>query len=384
MKSIPKSALYIMNFISNAGYEARLVGGYVRNHIIGKLNETDIDMATNMPVNQLITHANSHGIKCIRTGIKYGTVTLLIENTPIEITTLRKDVKTNGRHAEIEYTTSWFEDSLRRDFTFNAMYMDVRGEVYDFHGGIKDLNRGIIRFIGPPQDRIQEDYLRILRYFRFLTYYTPTYFDQEVVNILRNNISGLCNVSSERLYNELMIIFKSNNLIYTINKFMWLLEDVLAIKKNCFTEDRFCDFHDISAEHKLATLLAFNGDKATDYALSRLKPPKAFRRIVNTLLELSISDNFAKDLLLLNKDTRKQMLQNLSFIITDKQAYSNIQYTVNNVQYEFDITGKDIRCTDVRMISQILKTLKYIWASNYGAISKTELLKQIKIEGDLL
>ncbi len=146
--------------------EARLVGGCVRDIIIGEISK-DLDIATTVHPEQLQKLLVNHGIKVIPTGIKHGTVTVVIGKYILEITTLRKDIECFGRHATVEFTDDWKEDARRRDFTINAMSMDLDGNIYDYFNGREDLDKRIIRFVGAPEQRINEDHLRILRYFRF-------------------------------------------------------------------------------------------------------------------------------------------------------------------------------------------------------------------------
>lgn len=147
---------------------ARYVGGAVRDGLLG-LPVNDLDIATALEPQEVMERLKAAGIKAVPTGIDHGTITAVIGGWPVEITTLRRDVSTDGRRATIAYTTDWREDAARRDFTINALYADPHThEVTDFFGGVDDLAAGRVRFIGSAAERIAEDHLRILRYFRFL------------------------------------------------------------------------------------------------------------------------------------------------------------------------------------------------------------------------
>ena len=150
--------------------ETRAVGGAVRNALLG-LPVTEIDLATTAEPERVMALAEEAGLKAVPTGIDHGTVTVIADGLPFEVTTLRRDVETFGRHAKIAYTTSWEEDAKRRDFTLNALYADRDGKVFDPLGGYDDLAAGRVRFIGDAEARIKEDFLRILRFFRFHAYY---------------------------------------------------------------------------------------------------------------------------------------------------------------------------------------------------------------------
>ena len=137
----------------------------------------------------------------------------MIDDQNFEITTLRKDVKTDGRHAVVEYTTNWKEDSLRRDFSINSIYSDLDGNLYDPNFGHRDLNVGIIKFIGDPETRIKEDYLRIIRYLRFYTEYSKIDHEINIIKIIKKNSEGLGKISKERQFNELKKILKLDNFL---------------------------------------------------------------------------------------------------------------------------------------------------------------------------
>jgi len=156
--------------LSGDGIETRAVGGAVRNTLLGR-PVTEVDLATTAMPDTVMARARKAGLKAIPTGIAHGTVTVVADGTPFEVTTLRRDVETYGRHAKVAFTEDWEEDARRRDFTLNALYADADGALYDPLGGYADLVAGRVRFIGDATARITEDYLRILRFFRFNAYY---------------------------------------------------------------------------------------------------------------------------------------------------------------------------------------------------------------------
>ena len=196
----------------NESSEIRYVGGCVRK-ILNDEKTDDIDLATNLTPDQVKQCLEKNQIKFFETGIEHGTITAVIDDQNFEITTLRKDVKTDGRHAVVEYTTNWKEDSLRRDFSINSIYSDLDWNLYDPNSGHKDLNVGIIKFIGDPETRIKEDYLRIIRYLRFYTEYSKIDHEINIIKIIKKNIEGLGKVSKERQFNELKKILKLDNFL---------------------------------------------------------------------------------------------------------------------------------------------------------------------------
>lgn len=192
----------IFQVFDKAGFEARLVGGCVRDELIGR-PIGDRDFATTALPGQTIDILNNSAIKCVPTGIDHGTVTAVIDGVGYEITTLRRDMMTNGRHAVVEFGTDWRADALRRDFTVNALYMDAAGKIYDYTGGGDDIRTKKLRFIGDAQSRIAEDYLRILRYFRFASVLDWAGDDSAALTACRDAAHQLQTLSRERIGHEL-------------------------------------------------------------------------------------------------------------------------------------------------------------------------------------
>jgi poly(A) polymerase len=182
----------------------RFVGGAVRDTLLG-LPVKDIDMATRLLPQETMARLQAAGIKAIPTGLAHGTVTAVLADGPVEITTLRKDVETDGRHAVVEFAHEWQDDAARRDFTINALYADPRTlEVYDWFGGLDDLSARRVRFIGDAEQRIREDYLRILRYFRFQARFGSIPADAEAEAAVSALAAGLKGLSRERIAGELL------------------------------------------------------------------------------------------------------------------------------------------------------------------------------------
>ena len=148
-------------------------------------------------------------IKYYESGIKHGTITALINDIKFEITSLRKDIDTDGRHAKVEFSENWKEDASRRDFTINSIYADIDGSLFDPFDGKKDLENGKVLFIGNAETRIKEDYLRILRYIRFFLNYSKVKHETSVIKIIKKNLTGMMNISAERLLDELQKLVRS-------------------------------------------------------------------------------------------------------------------------------------------------------------------------------
>ncbi len=181
---------------------ARLVGGCVRDAIAGRA-VADVDLATPSPPDEVTLALQAAGLRAVPTGLDHGTVTAVSGGRGFEVTTLRRDKTSDGRRAQVAWTTDWQEDAARRDFTMNAMSMLPDGAVFDYFGGVADLHAGRVRFVGDPAARIAEDYLRILRFFRFHARYGHGDPDPAALEALRDGVPGLARLSPERVWSEL-------------------------------------------------------------------------------------------------------------------------------------------------------------------------------------
>ena len=183
--------------------EARFVGGVVRNALLGR-EVSDIDIATPLTPDVVTQKLEAAKLKAVPTGIEHGTVTAVSNGRPYEVTTLRRDVSTDGRRAVVAFTQDWAEDAQRRDFTMNALYADANGEVFDMVGGVADLKAGKVRFVGNPAMRIREDFLRILRLFRFHAWYGKGDLDSKALHVAAAEKAGLAQLSGERIAKEML------------------------------------------------------------------------------------------------------------------------------------------------------------------------------------
>ena len=253
---------------TQAGSEIKFVGGCVRK-LINKEEIDDIDFAINITPIELIEILEKNNIKYIKTGFDYGTVTVLINNKKFEITSLRKDIKTDGRHTEVEYTKDWLEDASRRDFTINAIYSDINGNLFDPYGGAEDILNKKVKFIGDPNKRIQEDYLRIVRYLRFFIQYSSKNHDENTIKLIKKNLNGLSKISKERILEELFKMMKLDNF-------------------NLLFEDEFCKFILLSA---LPQLKHYNKLKTLNDIPVELKK-KIDKFLLLAILIVDETDNF--------------------------------------------------------------------------------------------
>jgi len=200
----------VMEALTADGNAARLVGGAVRNALLDR-DVDDIDIATQLVPQEVSRRLEGAAIVALPTGIEHGTITAVLNGRNFEVTTLRRDVSTDGRRAVVAFSDSWEEDAQRRDFTINALYAAFDGELFDYNGGIADLAAGCIRFIGDPVQRIREDYLRILRLFRFHAWYGKGEIDQQALAAAAAEREGMRILSGERIRKELLRLLAAEN-----------------------------------------------------------------------------------------------------------------------------------------------------------------------------
>ena len=200
----------LFSALAAAGIGARFVGGCVRNALLG-LAPGDIDIAVDRPPDEVTRALEAAGMKVAPTGIAHGTVTAVVDHHPYEITTLRRDVETDGRRAVVAFTDDWREDAARRDFTINAMFCDATGALWDYFGGRDDLGAHRVRFVGDPDTRIVEDVLRVLRFFRFHAWYGRPPLDPQSLAACRRHVGKLRALSAERVRTELLKLLAADD-----------------------------------------------------------------------------------------------------------------------------------------------------------------------------
>jgi len=289
--------------LSGDRIETRAVGGAVRNTLLG-LPVTEVDLATTAVPDTVMARARKAGLKAIPTGIAHGTVTVVADGTPFEVTTLRRDVETYGRHAKVAFTEDWEEDARRRDFTLNALYADAEGALYDPLGGYADLVAGRVRFIGDAEARIAEDYLRILRFFRFNAYYGKGPLDAAGLSACVKQRGGLAQLSAERVCAELKRILVAPQARAAVEALFdyGLLTDILGGAPRL---GRFAHLIDIetalsreaNAVLRLAALAVFVAEDAPRLA-ARFKLSNAERGAAKRLLYRLGPDRFPLQVLL--------------------------------------------------------------------------------------
>jgi poly(A) polymerase len=283
--------------VAALGGDVRLVGGVVRDTLAGQVTK-DIDLATPILPEMVMEKLSAARIKCVPTGLAHGTVTAVVEGRPYEITTLRRDVSTDGRRATVTFTDDWQEDAARRDFTINALYADPdTGEIQDYFGGVADLEAGVVRFIGEPLTRIAEDHLRILRFFRFNARFGKGAPHAESLAACRVRANDLMALSRERIAMELLAILALPNpaqaiaLMIDNGIFVPVLPEITTAAPLVRLLERE---QTIAAEpnalRRLAALLPANPGLAEEIA-NRLRLSNAERKHLITLSSRSADDD---------------------------------------------------------------------------------------------
>ena len=390
-----KNIKFLFKIFKKNNEETRFIGGCVRDLIIKKKESYDVDLATTLKPNEIIGILKKKKIKVIKSGFSHGTIIAILNKEKFEITTLRKDIKTDGRHAKVKFTKDWFVDSNRRDFTVNAMSCDFNGNLYDYHNGLKDLKEGRIKFIGDSKKRIKEDFLRILRYFRFYAYYGKNNIEKNQINTFKNLSSNLKKLSSERLYYEFEKILLSNN-AYKVIKLMQnsgVLKYIIFNKNYIERIKSLNKFNKINHLIDFSTRLAIILNKKNLLKVSRnLKLSKAENYKINKLMQQNKSFNF-KDF---EKNKSKyvyyyghEMLQSLLIYNFFKgtsnsklQKYLRIIYSVKNLKIpNLPIFGKDIIRLGIKpgpKIGKLIKLIESWWILNNFKPSKKECLKKLE------
>jgi len=385
------TAKQIFICFQNQNYKLKLVGGCVRK-LITEEKIDDMDIAINIEPEKIKKVLVEQKIKFVETGITHGTITVLINDFKFEITSLRKDLSTDGRHAKVEFTSNWEQDAQRRDFTINAIYSDISGEVYDPLNGIEDLKNGIIKFIGDPNQRIQEDYLRILRYLRFYTQYNKNKFHDEIaIKAIKRNLDGLAKISRERILEELFKMMKLNN-------FSKLFEDefcrfiILSILPQLRNYNRIKILNKISYKIKkqidkillLSILIVDETDNCNFFLYKYQLSNEDKKRI---LFIKNSFKNYSKQYLYSKKNLLKltylsdklSVIELLIFLIfVNPEKISNIENLIDYIKEktipEFPINGKflkeEFNFLEGKQLGDALKKLEKQWIDDGFKIDK--------------
>ncbi len=375
---------------------ARFVGGCVRKHLTNEKVD-DIDIATILSTQEIKEKFKDTKFKVVETGIKHGTITLISKDFKLELTTLRKDVETDGRHAEVEYISDWQLDSERRDFTINAIYLDINGKIFDPQMGTVDLRNNNIKFIGDPQKRIEEDYLRIIRFIRFKIMYDSK-VEKTTNDAIKQNLDGIKKISKERILIELYKILDLKNFT-RLNENNYLREIFILIFPEFDNLERLnrltkiCKTSQIKRELLLAVLLIdeknnheYFGHKYNisnnikdylDFMSKKLKLLRENKNFFGKDLEKNIyfyDKNYLID------------LNNINFTIDTKYKFQdfseNLKRILSSKSHKFKIDGKYLLNNGMKqgaMMGEVLKKVEQEWIKNNFKITKNQIQEIIRL-----
>ena len=378
--------------------EVRYVGGCIRK-VIKKETVEDIDLATNLKPDEVCEALKNKDINFYETGIDHGTVTAIIDKYRYEITSLRKDIKTNERNAKVKFSLDWKEDAARRDFSINSIYSDGEGNLFDPNNGKKDLDEGSINFIGDTEDRIKEDYLRILRYIRFFINYSDNKHKPETIKIIKRNIDGISKLSSERLLDELKKLTKSNGFIklFKDKESLELIEIIFPQLKNL---KRFKKLNSYANDNLfkidfifLLSLMIIDETDNTDYFFYKFNISKKDQK------RLKLINLFYKEKITIKNFTEKNL--NKIFYFNGKQAVCDIinfkLFTSSKVEkkliklmktyqdkvipampVEANLLMNKYNIPEGKILGSKLKMIEEIWVNNNFNISDKQVEKIAK------
>jgi len=373
--------------------EIRYVGGCLRK-ILSNEKVDDIDLATNLDPLEVSEVLKKNNIKFYESGIEHGTITAIIDDHKFEITSLREDIFTDGRHAEVKFSKDWKKDSARRDFTINSIYADLDGNLFDPHNGKKDIEIGEVRFIGDPEKRIKEDYLRILRYLRFFLNYSKQPHKEEIIKAIKINISGISIISKERLLDELKKLLRSNQLEklskdkFSIDLILLIFPELkninsvinaIKVKKELFVNLDFIF---------ILFLMIIDETDNLEYFLYKYNISKKDQKRAYAINSFYNERNGSKTLneANLNKvlyyDGRQAVLDILNFKIintkkADKKLFSLLELYKNKITPNLPI-GADLLMTrykipEGRRLGSMLKLIEEEWIKNNFEISDKQI-----------
>jgi len=394
-----KEAQNIFSQLNEIGKEdaVRFVGGCVRKALSGDVID-DIDLATSLTPEDVKNKLKTANIQVVETGISHGTITAILNKKKFEITTLRKDISTDGRHANVQYTLDWKEDSLRRDFTINAIYADIDGRIFDPLNGVSDLHNGRIKFIGNPKDRIEEDYLRILRYFRFFIQYSKINHEQNTIKFIKQNINGLNKISNERIFEEIRKILSLKN-IYSLFTNLEIKEIILNVFPQFKFSQRLKNFDKLNNNLKnmydykllLALLILDESDnyeffcykyKVSNNIKERFENiSKNYENLKNK--KIYSNENLRKLVYFTDRDSVKDILL-FARCMNNKLKDFDLKYFLNYVEKceipKFPISGEDLKkygYESGEKLGKKLQSLKEKWIENNFFLDKKTIERSL-------
>ena len=378
-------------FNKNNQDNLRIVGGAVRNFLLNK-EIIDFDLSTTFTPTETQKILNENNIKNIPTGVNFGTITAIFNKKTYEITSTRKDIQTDGRHAIVEYTKDFKIDAERRDFTFNALYLDFNNNVYDYFNGISDLKKGIVRFIGNAESRIKEDYLRILRFFRFYTYYGNV-LDNEGLKYSILYKEKLNSLSAERIKTEMFKIFDAKFPLDVLkimfkNEILQIITDIKNFDFNFL--EYFYSIREYLVEKsntELAISLFLNNQNDLEILKNKWKLSNKEYQLIKYLLNRKQDKKYdldkIKEIIFLDGKNYIQQLIILNGIINQtsiNEINSNLDFANNIILPKLPINGNDLfnnGFIDKSKYSDLLNVAKNLFIKSNYSLKKEEIIKHL-------
>ena len=374
---------------------SRFVGGCVRKHLSGEEID-DIDVATILTTDEVKNKLKNTYFKVLDTGTKHGTVTVISDNFKVEITTLREDYRTDGRHADVKYIDDWKLDSERRDFTINAIYLDREGKIFDPQMGTVDLKNKNVKFIGDPQKRIEEDYLRIIRFLRFKIMYDLK-LETTTIAAIKQNLDGIKKISKERILLELLKILELKSFL-KISENYHLLEIFKIIFPEFIYLDRLKRVKEINRNLQLnkdilLSVLLIDEKDNHEYFAHKYNVPNKLKLSLEKLaknfnLAQNNKDFFYKDLLkniYLNGKNHLITLNILNYACNPKIKLQEFKNTLNKILNseipKLDINGEYLKQNGMEEgedLGKVLNKIEEEWLNNGFKISKDRIKKLIE------
>lgn len=370
--------------LSQEGGEARFIGGCVRDAVLNR-PIGDLDIACSHRPEKTMSLLLAAGLRVIPTGLQHGTVTAMVDGVPFEITTLREDMETDGRHAVVRYTHDWQADAARRDFTMNALSCGLDGEISDYFCGLDDAKSGIVRFIGDPRKRIEEDALRILRFFRFSAHYGQTPYEYRSLTACAEKAKLVESLSGERIQSEMLRLLEAKTASYALGI---MHKEGVLVRIGLSTTDASLGAVKRLQDPvlRLAALLRGMPDaaKATEALVQRWKLSNALRDTLMLLVPAKLDDVGAWDEKLLKRllrslgKERYAQLVSLAAAEQDKKFMSQLKLAETWEIPTFPLTGAMLKSkgfSEGKALGEALKKLETAWeAADYQPTAE-ELLK---------
>lgn len=377
-------ALRVLDAIAAAGGEARYVGGCVRDALL-KRTGSDVDMACTLPPEATIQALEAAGIKALPTGLAHGTVTAICDSVQYELTTLRRDVACDGRHAEVAFTDDWREDAARRDFTMNALYADRDCNIYDYFGGFEDAQAGKLRFIGDASQRIAEDGLRILRYFRFFAHYGTWPMDGAALAACEKQAAMLEALSGERIQSEMFKLLKSSRAADVLEA----MHDSGILQRIGLDRPNLMVLRSLDAEEVLLRLAALLRGSEYEPLLQRWKLSNDDKARLRALLSADLQQMATWD----EWEQKKQLRRMGKARFADHARLAMAEHPSRCMQLrallhlvetweipQFPVNGQDLLARGLaqgKTLGELLQRLESEWEAAHYAPDKASLLAKI-------